>query len=193
MNKYCKIIEFYFNNITKEEVEKLWKLNEINKSFKNGLMIIKRSRDKKKLLSPSQVLVGKMVVVNKIVNILFKNPLLPKTFLPKDWKGEELKKEFSKCIKQKKKPETTPGKVTVTAFLNGWRPAQNIVFERAKRAALEFGDKVVFQEIGTFDREVFLKWGITDALFIDKKQVRTGQPPSYEKIKNLIAKRVKKL
>jgi len=38
-----------------------------------------------------------------------------------------------KWIKEKKKPKTTSGKVTVTAFLNGWCPAQNIVFERAKR------------------------------------------------------------
>lgn len=98
-----------------------------------------------------------------------------------------------KWIKQKKKPEITPGKIAVTVFLNGWCPAQNIVFERAKRAALKFRDKAVFQEIDTFDREVFLEWGISDALFIDKKQVRTGPPPSYEKIKNLIAKRVKKL
>jgi len=35
--------------------------------------------------------------------------------------------------------------------------------------------------------------GIVDAFFIDGKQVRTGPPPSYEKIKKLIAKRVKKL
>ena len=97
-----------------------------------------------------------------------------------------------KWIKQKKKPETSPGKVTVTAFLNGWCPAQNMVFERAKRAAAEFRDKVVFQEIATFDREVFLEWGIADGLFIDDKQVRTGPPPSYEKIKKLLAKRVKK-
>ncbi|MFQ6083456.1 MAG: GNAT family N-acetyltransferase [Candidatus Aminicenantia bacterium] len=96
-------------------------------------------------------------------------------------------------IKQKKKPETTSGKVTVTAFLNGWCPAQNMVFERAKRASSEFGDKVVFREIHTFDRDVFLEWGIADALFIDNKQVRTGPPPPYEKIKKLIAKRVKKL
>ncbi len=98
-----------------------------------------------------------------------------------------------KWIEQKKRPETMPGKVAVTAFLNGWCPAQNLVFERAKRAAAEFGDKVVFQEINTFDREKFLEWGITDALFIDDKQVRTGPPPSYEKIKKIIAKRVKKL
>jgi len=98
-----------------------------------------------------------------------------------------------KWIRQKKKPETTSGKVTVTAFLNGWCPAQNLVFERAKRAASEFGDKVVFRDINTFNRETFLEWGISDALFIDNKQVRTGPPPSYDKIRNLISKRVKKL
>ncbi|MFC1864827.1 hypothetical protein ACFLYG_03260 [Chloroflexota bacterium] len=98
-----------------------------------------------------------------------------------------------KWIKQNKRPEMTPGKVTVTAFLNGWCPAQNMVFERARRAAAEFGDKVVFREINTFDREVFSQWGISDALFVDGKQVQTGPPPSYEKIKKIITKKVRKL
>ena len=49
-----------------------------------------------------------------------------------------------KWIKQKKRPEMIPGKVAITALLNGWCPAQNSVYERARRAALEFGDKVVF-------------------------------------------------
>lgn len=98
-----------------------------------------------------------------------------------------------KWIKEKKEPETIPGKVAVTAFLNGWCPAMNMVFERARRAASEFGDKVVFQKIDTSDRNVFLDWGISDALFIDNRQMKTGPPPSYEKIKKAIAKRVKKL
>ena len=98
-----------------------------------------------------------------------------------------------KWIKHKKKPETIPGKVVVTALLNSWCPAQNMVFERANRAAAEFGDKVVFREVDTFDREIFLDWGIADALFVDDKQVRTGTPPSYEKIKKMIARRVGKL
>ncbi len=98
-----------------------------------------------------------------------------------------------KWIKQKKKPEKIPDKVTVTGFINGWCPAQNIVFERAKRAASEFGDKVIFKEINTFDREVMLEWGIADALYIDDKEVRTGPPPSYKKIKGKIAKQVEKL
>jgi GNAT superfamily N-acetyltransferase len=95
-------------------------------------------------------------------------------------------------IKEKKKPQEIVGKVSVTSFINGWCPAQNLVFERAKRAASEFGDKVNFQEIQTFDRDVFLEWGITDALFIDGKQIRTGPPPSCEKIRKKIAKRIKK-
>ena len=81
----------------------------------------------------------------------------------------------------------------MTAFLNGWCPAQNMTFERARKAASEFGDKVVFRKIDTFDRETLLEWGIADALFIDDKQVRTGPPPSYEKIKKMIAQKVRKL
>lgn len=98
-----------------------------------------------------------------------------------------------KWMKKRKRPERLPGKVTVTAFINGWCPAQNLAFERAKRAASEFKDKVVFQEINTFDRDSRLEWGIVDGLFIDGKQVRTGPPPSYEKIKKKITKRIKKL
>jgi GNAT superfamily N-acetyltransferase len=96
-------------------------------------------------------------------------------------------------IREKKRPEMKEGKVTVTSFLNGWCPAMNMIFERAKRAALEFGDKVDFKEIRTTDRNIFLDWGIADALFIDRKQIRTGSPPSYEKIRKRIARRVGKL
>ena len=98
-----------------------------------------------------------------------------------------------KWIKTRKQPETSPGRTTVTAFRNGWCPACNITFERAKRAATELDDRVVFQEIDTSDRDAFLEWGISDALFIDGKSVRTGPPPSYDKINKLIAKRVRGL
>jgi GNAT superfamily N-acetyltransferase len=98
-----------------------------------------------------------------------------------------------KWNRRRKKPGKVKGKVSVTSFVNGWCMAQNIVYERAKKAAAEFGDNVEFQEYDTMDEQIFAEWGITDALFIDGKQVRTGPPPSYEKIKKLIAKRVKKL
>ena len=98
-----------------------------------------------------------------------------------------------KWIKEKKQPQPIQGKVLVTSFLNGWCPAQNLIRERAKRAASELGDKVIYREIDTFEREKLLEWGILDALYIDDQQVRTGPPPSYEKIKKKIIKKLKKL
>lgn len=96
-------------------------------------------------------------------------------------------------IKRRRKPEPIAGRVSVTAFINGWCPAQNMVYERAKRAAGEFGDSVEFNGIDTSNREVFLDWGIYDGLFIDGREVRTGPPPSYDKIERLIRKRVRRL
>lgn len=98
-----------------------------------------------------------------------------------------------KWIKQRKKPEKIKDKVIVTGFKNGWCPVQNLAFERAKRACEELGDKVEFREINTLDRNVLLDWGISDALYINNKSVRTGPPPSYQKIKRKIEKKVNKL
>ena len=109
------------------------------------------------------------------------------------WKPFSEEAKPPRWIKQKKTPETTPGKVTVTALLHGWCPAMNMTYERAKRAASEFGDRVAFRTVDAFNRETILEWGTSDALFIDGKQVRTGPPPSYEKIKKKIAKRAKGL
>ena len=96
-------------------------------------------------------------------------------------------------IRPKKKVSKIPGKVSVTAFINGWCPAQNIVYERAKRACLEFGDKVVFETIDTSDRETFLQWGISDGLYIDGKEVSHGPPLAYDKIIKLLSKKVKRI
>ncbi len=96
-------------------------------------------------------------------------------------------------IRRGKKPNPIPGKVSVTAFINGWCPAQNMVFERIKRASKELGEKVAFQEIHTQSRDTFLEWGISDGIYIDGKELRTGPPPGYEKIKKLLTRKIKKL
>lgn len=98
-----------------------------------------------------------------------------------------------KWIKPRKEPELNHSKVTVTGFINGWCPAYNMVFERARRASSELGDRVVFQSVNTFDREVFDEWGISDSLFINGKKVNTGPPPSYRKIEKKIEKELKNL
>ena len=96
-------------------------------------------------------------------------------------------------IKPKKRPQAESGKVVVTGLLNGWCPAMSMVHERAKRAAAEFGDRVEFREIRTSDRDTFQEWGVSDALFVDGKEIRNGPPPKYDKIKKKIARRIKKL
>ena len=88
-------------------------------------------------------------------------------------------------------PETIPGKVNVTAFSSGWCLAQNLVYERAKRAAADFGDKVVFREIDTSERSVVAECGVADAVFVDGKNLQKGPPPSYERIHAAIAKRAR--
>ncbi len=85
-----------------------------------------------------------------------------------------------------------PGKVNVTAFVNGWCTGMNLAVERARRAAAELGDKVVFREIDTSEPAAIATWGFSDALFVDGKAMRTGPPPSYEKIRSIIAKRVRR-
>ena len=108
------------------------------------------------------------------------------------WKPFCADAEPPRWIREKKKQQRTKDKVAVTSLINGWCPAQNMVHERAKRAAAEFGDLVEFQEINTQEREKFEEWGISDALFINGKQVRTGPPPTFEKIRKKINKKVKK-
>lgn len=110
-----------------------------------------------------------------------------------------LVKEFSdgledpNWIRPKKRPGLTHGKVNVTAFLNGWCPAGNMVVERARRASREFGDRVDFNVIDTMDRKNLEEWGIPGGLFIDGKEVTTGPPLSYDKIYKIIGKRIKKI
>jgi GNAT superfamily N-acetyltransferase len=109
------------------------------------------------------------------------------------WKRFSPEAKPPSWIKQKKGPELVPGKVTVTCYVNGWCQAQNLVYERAKRAAGELGDAVVFREIDTSDKSVVREWGIADGVFVDDHQIGSGPPMSYEQVKKTIYKGTKKL
>jgi GNAT superfamily N-acetyltransferase len=109
------------------------------------------------------------------------------------WKPFSDKARPPRWIRPKKRPQARPGAVTVTSFNSGWCSAGNMVHERAKRASSMFGDKVRFEHVDTMDRATLLEWGMSDALFVDGRQVRTGPPPSFDKIKGTIGRRVRKL
>jgi len=92
-----------------------------------------------------------------------------------------------------RRPEVVPGEVTVTACLSGWCPAQNLALERARQAAAPYGERVRVRMVDTTDRSALLEWGESDALFVDGKRVRTGPPPSEERLAKLIRRRVERL
>ncbi len=92
-----------------------------------------------------------------------------------------------------RRPDPVPGKVLLTGCVNGWCPAQNLAFERARRAAARFPDVVECRLVDTADRETMLAWGETDALFVDGRRIRTGPPPSQAKLDALIEARVRRL
>jgi len=109
------------------------------------------------------------------------------------WKPFTTDAQPPKWIKQKKKPQKPNDKVSVTAYINGWCPAMNIVYERAKKASNEFPDQVFYNELDSSNKKVLDEWGISDGLYINNKEVKIGPPPSFKKIRRKIARRVRRL
>ncbi len=109
------------------------------------------------------------------------------------WKPFSPDAEAPKWIAPGPKPATTDGQVTMTAFMSGWCPAMNLVYERAKRVAEELGPPVAFVSIDTSDPAVMRRHGHADDVFLDGKRLQRGAPPSYAKIKKKASKRVRRL
>jgi GNAT superfamily N-acetyltransferase len=89
--------------------------------------------------------------------------------------------------------ETTPGRVNVTCFVNGWCTAGCVTAARARRVAGEFGDRVAYREIDTSDHGTVAEWGLADALLVDGKRVMTGPPLSPDRFRKIVEKRVARL
>lgn len=87
----------------------------------------------------------------------------------------------------------TPGRVDVTCLVNGWCTGCNLTAERARRVAGEFGEAVAFHEIDTSEHATVAEWGLSDALFVDGKQVMTGPPISTDRLRKIVRKRVARL
>ena len=91
------------------------------------------------------------------------------------------------------RPQPIEGQVTITAYLSGWCPAQNLVYERALRAASEFGDEVVFETRDTSEKADVIACGQTDCVYRDGTTRQTAPPPSYAKSRRKIKTRVTRL
>jgi GNAT superfamily N-acetyltransferase len=92
-----------------------------------------------------------------------------------------------------KRPDPVPGKVVVTACSSGWCMAMNLAMERARKAARRFGERAEFHLVDTSEREALLAWGQADSVWVDGREVRTGPPPSQERLVRLVGRRVARL
>jgi pyruvate/2-oxoacid:ferredoxin oxidoreductase beta subunit len=106
---------------------------------------------------------------------------------------ETEKSLYFQCLEEWSDEMKEAGKVAITALMHGWCPVYNMVYERTKRAADEFGDKVVLKTIPVRDKATIEEWGQSDAIFINTKQLHNGPPLSYDKIRKRIARQIKKL
>ncbi|MBI9107429.1 MAG: hypothetical protein JEZ04_11855 [Spirochaetales bacterium] len=85
----------FISELTKEGISELWKIESVNEDFETGLKHLNESILKLPNVDPQEAFRLKMLIGNEIVHLLFRDPLLPKCFLPNNWKGEELRKLFS--------------------------------------------------------------------------------------------------
>jgi len=110
------------------------------------------------------------------------------------WKPFAADAQPPRWFRRTAKPiELTPGRVSLTCFVNGWCGAGNLTAERARRVAGEFGEKVAFREVDTSEHATVAAWGLSDALFVDGKQVMTGPPISPERLRKIVGKRLARL
>ncbi len=86
----------------------------------------------------------------------------------------------------------TAARPRVTCLSNGWCTAMNAVCARAERVARSMSDVVDYREIDTQDREEFARWGRSDAVFVDGRQIQIGPPPSERKIRKVIRQAAKR-
>jgi N-acetylglutamate synthase-like GNAT family acetyltransferase len=108
------------------------------------------------------------------------------------WKPFTEKAVAPKFIKPRKKPGKEEGKVNVTIFRNGWCQSMNITCERAIRASHEYPDKVTLTEFNTTESGILKEWGISDGLYIDGREIMSGPPLPYNKIRKIIDRRVRR-
>ena len=106
------------------------------------------------------------------------------------WKTFADDAEPPRWIRSRKKPDRSKEKVRVTCMSNGWCSAMNLSCHRVKEVAGEFGDSVEIEEVSVTDRDSYREWGTSDVIFIDGKRISMGPPPSKEKIRKIIEKKV---
>lgn len=90
-----KLIKFsYLNQLDTYDIQKIWNIQQLNAEFIKGINIISKHLNTFKSISPERALVKKMELGEILVDLIFKDPLLPPALLPPGWKGNDLRIVF---------------------------------------------------------------------------------------------------
>ncbi|MFW6281643.1 MAG: hypothetical protein ACOC1O_02460 [bacterium] len=109
------------------------------------------------------------------------------------WKKFNTTVSAPQISKPKKLPETVKGKVLVLVFNDGWCQDSNIESDVTKKIVKDYGDKVVYKEYDTSDKEVLREWGIDNAILVDKEWLSFGPHSVEEQLRKLIEEKISDL
>jgi len=92
---YCRLIRFSnHSEFTAEQMIRMWNLRAVNRQFIKVLALIEESEKKLPFLSADQALAERMNVGNTAIQTIFNDPMLPPQFLPQNWQGDHIRKQY---------------------------------------------------------------------------------------------------
>jgi len=80
--------------LTKEKVSVIWNLDETGRGLTHAFDFLRNRIKSIHLFSPREAFIERFLTGSKIVQELFKDPLLPPVLLPDDWNGFKLRDLF---------------------------------------------------------------------------------------------------
>lgn len=93
--------------ISAEEVHRLWKVPKIQEQYLKGMETIKDELANLSQYSPEEAHVKRIEIGNRAVPLIYQDPLLPPRYLPDEWAGNRFKAAFFKwddVIREKAEP-----------------------------------------------------------------------------------------
>ncbi|MBN2736179.1 MAG: BlaI/MecI/CopY family transcriptional regulator [Spirochaetales bacterium] len=93
--EYCDTIIFKpERSFSVQKIQELWNIKEIHREMIEALSLINKEIKIITSATPEEAFKRKIIMGEKMVSTLFKDPLLPDQFLPKDWSAARLRKSF---------------------------------------------------------------------------------------------------
>lgn len=84
-------------------------------------------------------------------------------------------------------------KLKIISFINGVCPAANVGHERIKRILKDYDASIEYSVFENIEPEDIQKRGITDALYINGKNIPLGPPPKEKMLRKVIDKELKRI